>query len=203
MPLPQIRTYSKPASAYAEQYQISLSTAQRWQGLNAPFDNPERMSAWVAANTQKPPASFGTGEDDGEHADIDIDGLELGARAEIEALLTECAKARVDYQKAKVDNVKAAKWKHWQLMLEQLRKLQKDTPRSEKDDGKSVPIADVQDSITRALVGIRKELETLPQSLAMACSHLKPDVQIEIEKHAKLVVDEVVASMEKAKWTQE
>ena len=174
--------------------------------LNAPLDDSSKMFAWVKANTQKPPASFRAEPDDetDSNADeaTDIEGLELGARAEISALMEECAKARVRYQQAKSDVLKEARWKQWQLMLEQIRKLQKDTPRSEKDDGKTVQIADVQESLTRAMVGLRKELESIPQGVSMAISHMPPSTIIEVEQAAKAAVDDVISSMQKGRWLE-
>ena len=210
MAVPQIRQYSKKASEYAELYSISLSVAQRWMKLNAPLDDGSRMFAWVHANSQKPPASFRVDayeanendETESDEQEEGIEGLELGARAEITALIEECAKARVRYQQAKSDVLKEARWKQWQLMLDQMRKLQKDTPRSEKDDGKTVQIADVQESLTRALVGIRKEMESIPQGISMAISHFPPATIIEVEQAAKAAVDDVIASMQKGRWIE-
>lgn len=203
MAKPQIRSYAKTATEYAELYSVSLSTIQRWKQLNAPLDDSSRMSAWVQVNTQKPPASFTVDAEDYEEEsgeDYTLDGVEIGVRAEIKNLLEACAKARLAYQSAKSDIQKEAKLKHWSLLTEQVRKLQKDTPRSEKDDGKTVQISDVSESITRALVGLRKEIETIPQSLAMSISHLPQGTIIEVEMAAKSAVDDIISSMEKGTW---
>jgi len=199
------RDYSKTAAEYAELYSVSLSTIQRWKQLNAPLDDGSRMSAWVQVNTQKPPASFTVDAEDYEEEsseDYTLDGVEIGVRAEIKNLLEACAKARLAYQSAKSDIQKEAKLKHWSLLTEQVRKLQKDTPRSEKDDGKTVQISDVSESITRALVGLRKEIETIPQSLAMSISHLPQATIIEVEMAAKSAVDDIISSMEKGNWLE-
>lgn len=206
MAKPQIRAYDKTAAEYAELYSVSLSTIQRWKQLNAPLDDSSRMSAWVQVNTQKPPASFTAEDYDDEESEDEgsasLDGVEIGVRAEIKSLELACAKARIAYQSAKSDIQREAKLKHWSLLTEQVRKLQKDTPRSEKDDGKTVQITDVSESITRALVGLRKEIEALPQSLAMSISHLPQATIIEVEMAAKSTVDDIISSMEKGTWLE-
>ena len=202
------KAYKETAAHYAEKYGKSSDTIRRWQRRAAPLDQPEKMAAWIAVSIAPNAGVKGLPTFEGEENQGELDedepeatDIETGARAEIEELSKTAAKLRRRYN-ANANNpaLGPALLKQWTDVCQVLRQMMKDTPKSERDDGKSVPIADVTESITRALVNLRKEIETIPQAIAMAISHLKTDIILEVETEAKHVIDEVIASMEKAKF---
>ncbi len=173
------------------------------------MDQPDKMAAWIAVSIApnagvKGLPTFEDGDEGEEFTDEEPEtsgDIETGARTEIQELSKAAASLRRRYQ-ANANNpaLGPALLKQWTDVCQVLRQMMKDTPKSERDDGKSVPIADVSESITRALVGLRKEIETIPQVIAMSISHLKTDTILEVEAAAKLAIDEVISSMEKAKF---
>jgi len=203
------KAYKFPATHYAKVYGKSADTIRRWMLRAAPFDQPERMAAWIEVSVAKNgPKSAGPTDDDEDFEDeepeeeeIDDDIESGGARDQIKKLEQEASNLYKRYKRNRNDRVLGPAYrKEWTETVQVLRQMMKDTPKSERDDGKSVPIADVSESITRALVGLRKEIETIPQVIAMAISHLKTDTILEVEAAAKLAIDEVISSMEKAKF---
>lgn len=220
MALPTQRSYKLTSREYAEQFNVSKSTVDRWRQMGAPLDQPEKMAAWISVNNsrQKPAGmTFEVVEDEesqeqglvrvgGFKAEIEAEiefevGEKFGARVEICALEKECAKLRKIYDKNRAHPVLGPKYfKDYTKALDVLRTLSKDTPKSEESDSKSILIEVVKASLFRNLSEIKNHLEIIPQKVRKGCEHLDDEIMVEVEEIIKREIAYTVRAMQEAEW---
>ena len=211
MPTIPPKKYKLKATEYAKIYNVSPDTIREsWMKRFAPLDKPDSMGLWLAVNLKhssgapiKLPPPKETEDDTEDEAAYTADESAIGARAEILALERECRAMGRLYTKNKLDPINGATYlKAWTGLLSALRQMGKDTPKTEKDDGKSVSVETVEASLTKNLLEMRKMLEAIPQTVALNLTHIEPEISIEVEELLKEEIAHVITSMGGAKWIE-
>ena len=220
MPVLKKRKYAKTQAEYAEQYSVSVETIARYQSKGAPLDQPENMAAWLAVSQRhfpktmkfevEPPDEPGselailTGGDDTDEMDTEVATVRVGARVEIEQLEKECRAVGRLYSLNKTCPVKGPAYlKDWTTLIAALRQMQKDTPKSEGDDMKSIAIDSVERALVKNLLELKTLIESLPGSVAMKLSHLEPEILVEMETAMNDEAAHVIRAMQEGKWIPE
>jgi hypothetical protein len=126
-----------------------------------------------------------------------------GLRVEIARQESECAHAYKLYRE-EIDGGDAmaamALHKIWIGAQEQLRKLSKDVPKSEKDDEKVLPIGDVEHSWRTALGQMKTMLENVPATVSIGLVGVSPEVRVQVEKAMMDEIVIVVSALREAPW---
>lgn len=221
MPVNPNRKYQLTTPQYAELYGVSESTAARYRAEHAPLDDPNAMPAWIAANRRQTPKRIRfekvedqapieqglilyAGPRDQVHdveADVEIVPPKIGARAEIEALELECAKARKLYSDNRTNPLLGPIYlKTWTSLANTLRQLSKDTPGSEDKDKKSILIETVEASLTQNLLEIKNQLELIPLKIRKGCEHIDNDTMIEVELIVQREIAYTIKTLHSAPW---
>ena len=221
MPSPIKKKYLKTQAEYATQYSVSTDTIARYQTKSAPLDQPEKMAAWLAVSQRHFPKTMKfevepaepsgseltawTGDDsETDEVDTEVTTVRVGARVEIEQLEKECRAVGRLYSQNKTSPVKGPAYlKDWTTLIAALRQMQKDTPKSEGDDMKSIAIDSVERALVKNLLELKTLIESLPGSVAMKLSHLEPEILVEMETAMNDEAAHVIRAMQEGKWIPE
>jgi hypothetical protein len=175
----------------------------------APLDEPERMGAWRMVTKRQPLPGFMAEDDVSEDEidtedDTDVDDLtnvQMGARAQITALEIACAKAEKRYNASVNNPIQGPlRFKEWIACIEALRKLSKDTPKTETSDAKSISIEAVETALVRNLSEIKNQIELIAQKVRKNCEHIDPEIMIEVEEVIHREVAHTIKAMRQAQW---
>jgi len=193
--------YKNSYNYYSRRFNIPVSTAVRWCKQGAPMDNDKKLELWVMAKRSRPkgfriprapqeetPAGSAGKEPASPSVRVPQPLLDLpvppsalvrGLRGEIERLEEECITNYELYQAATRSDppqpvLLQTYHKLWMDSQDALRKMRKDTPKSEQDDKRALDREDVVGAQTRALKEFKTRLEMLPRRMVLVSKGLTP-----------------------------
>ena len=123
-----------------------------------------------------------------------------GLLAAIQRLRGAEIQAAQDYQLSLTTNdtdLIARKKKDWIDLLEQLRKVEISTPDVQKANSQTLPVAEVEQEVSRMCNAFRVSLEALPRSLAQ---RLAGADQVTIQEVLTKSINEALAQLHNDRW---
>lgn len=192
--------YYESISYYIKRFGLNESTVHRWMGYKAPLDDDVALDRWANARQRLPkgffipgkkhqseprpqPYSAPTRDPQGpqqpreSQAGSAPGSQEQGLRAEIGRLEFECAHLYETYTSAREQNMHTdalAAQTLWLRAQTNLMRMRKETPKSELEDAKTIPIVEVEAGFRRALKEMKTRLEMVPRRVVLNMKGLTP-----------------------------
>jgi hypothetical protein len=158
--------YKDNRKHYADKYGVSEKTITRWNQRGINLDDEQAVRLGIAGQSQavslpsSATARSATAQDSGAlglaGVIAKLHGAEQSEHAAYVAAQAQGNTVLAEYHR-----------KAWCALTEQLRKVAQSTPEIEEANRASVPVAEVSRAINAAFARLRKDLDSLPQRLAL------------------------------------